>query len=290
MLSILIPTYQYNVLPLVKELHQQCSNYKVVFEILVMDDASPELVVDHLQLALLPFCTYLSLDKNIGRAAVRNKLAAKAKYANLLFLDADVWPKDHLFIKRYVNLCNDLANKVYFGGYCYTYKSVNESNSLRYFYGKAREEQLADLRNLNPFAFVFSGNFLVDKECFLALKIPDINVYGMDIYVAYLLQKNKCNVQHINNEIIHLGIEANQLFLKKALVSVAYRKENWLHIPEIVEVNKLLKCYKKLNIPFVNRFMKVAFLVTNQPLKSLFLKPKPYLWAFDLYRLLYLFK
>src|SRR5690606_40154735 len=82
MLSILIPTYQYNVLPLVKELHQQCSNYKVVFEILVMDDASPELVVDHLQLALLPFCTYLSLDKNIGRAAVRNKLAAKAQFSD----------------------------------------------------------------------------------------------------------------------------------------------------------------------------------------------------------------
>lgn len=290
MLSILIPTYQYNVLPLVKELHQQGINCKVAFEIIVLDDASNKPIADHLQINSLPFCSYLSLDKNIGRSAVRNKLAEKAQYANLLFLDADVWPKDNLFIQRYVNLCDDLTNKVYFGGYCYISKSVNKTNSLRYFYGKAREEQPADMRNDNPYAFVFSGNFLVDKECFLALQIPDINVYGMDIYVAYLLQKNKCNVQHINNEIIHLGIEANELFLKKALVSVAYRKENWLHIPEIVEVNKLLKCYKKLNVPFVNGLCKIVFLVTNQPLKRLFLKPKPYLWAFDLYRLLYLFK
>lgn len=291
MLSILIPVYNYNVAPLVKELQEQCLAIKdFEFEILVMDDGSNEPIAEHEQLSSLSFCTYLPLDINIGRSAVRNALAKKARYPNLLFLDADVLPKDVHFIRKYLALGNNLKNDVYFGGYSYTDRSLDHTNSLRYFYGKAREEQLSAVRNLNPFAFVFSGNFLIDKECFLALQIPDENVYGMDVYFAYLLQKNNCNVRHIDNEIIHLGIESNELFLRKSLVSAVYRKENWVNIPEIVEVNKLLRWYKKLNVPFVNKLMKGCFSITNQPLKALFLKPKPYLWAFDLYRLLYLFK
>jgi glycosyltransferase involved in cell wall biosynthesis len=42
MLSILIPTYNYNTLLLVKTLQQQAIESKVVFEILVLDDASTD--------------------------------------------------------------------------------------------------------------------------------------------------------------------------------------------------------------------------------------------------------
>ena len=40
MLSILIPTYNYNVVPLVLELHKQCLECEIDFEILCQDDAS----------------------------------------------------------------------------------------------------------------------------------------------------------------------------------------------------------------------------------------------------------
>ena len=40
MLSILITIYNYNLLPLVKELHQQCKDLNIEFEILTQDDAS----------------------------------------------------------------------------------------------------------------------------------------------------------------------------------------------------------------------------------------------------------
>ena len=40
MLSILIPTYNYNVYPLVSELQRQCLESKIEFEILCQDDAS----------------------------------------------------------------------------------------------------------------------------------------------------------------------------------------------------------------------------------------------------------
>ena len=40
MLSILIPTYNYNVFPLVLDLHKQCLECKIDFEILCQDDHS----------------------------------------------------------------------------------------------------------------------------------------------------------------------------------------------------------------------------------------------------------
>ena len=40
MLSILIPIYNYNSYPLVQELHKQCLESDIDFEILCQDDAS----------------------------------------------------------------------------------------------------------------------------------------------------------------------------------------------------------------------------------------------------------
>ena len=40
MLSILIPTYNYNVVPFVMELRKQCLECNIIFEILVFDDGS----------------------------------------------------------------------------------------------------------------------------------------------------------------------------------------------------------------------------------------------------------
>ena len=42
MLSILIPIYNYNVYPLVEELHKQCIECKIDFEIICIDDASTD--------------------------------------------------------------------------------------------------------------------------------------------------------------------------------------------------------------------------------------------------------
>jgi glycosyltransferase involved in cell wall biosynthesis len=42
MLSILIPIYNYNAYPLVKELHSQCLEATIDFEIFCIDDASNE--------------------------------------------------------------------------------------------------------------------------------------------------------------------------------------------------------------------------------------------------------
>ncbi len=48
MLSILIPTYNYNIVALVSEIHRQISNTEIPFEIICLDDASTVFVAENL--------------------------------------------------------------------------------------------------------------------------------------------------------------------------------------------------------------------------------------------------
>src|SRR5690554_3801639 len=117
MLSILIPTYNYNVFPLVENLYQQCIASKIVFEIIVFDDASAQ-HFDNQKINLLENARFEVLEKNIGRSAIRNLLAKTAKYDWLLFLDADVFPMHTNLISNYMNETTS-DNKVVYGGIRY---------------------------------------------------------------------------------------------------------------------------------------------------------------------------
>ena len=47
MLSILVPIYNYNTNPLVLELHKQCLECNIEFEILCQDDCSNEFLTEN---------------------------------------------------------------------------------------------------------------------------------------------------------------------------------------------------------------------------------------------------
>ncbi|OYX24078.1 MAG: hypothetical protein B7Z06_09320, partial [Flavobacteriales bacterium 32-35-8] len=137
MLSILIPTYNYNVVPLVNELHEQCLECGIMFEILVYDDGSKSQInsinntINNIQ-----NCTFKELPDNIGRSSIRNLLGKNAQYESLIFLDADVIPFNKTFIKDYLNLIN---NPVSVGGVIPTKKTPNKPHKLRWIYTKRRE-------------------------------------------------------------------------------------------------------------------------------------------------------
>ena len=103
MLSVLIPTYNYNAFLLVKEIHQQLTLGEIDFEIICLDDGSKSSInTKNEEINKFSFTSFKSLPKNIGRSAIRNLLAKKATYNWLLFLDADVIPVKSNFIKNYI--------------------------------------------------------------------------------------------------------------------------------------------------------------------------------------------
>ncbi len=140
MLSILIPTYNYNIFPLVQELHEQCIQQKIVFEIIVLDDCSIKFHTENNKTNTLSNCIYQILNQNIGRSAIRNLLATKATFNNLLFLDADVRLINKQFIKNYLSFIQYNSNyEVVYGGIVYQENQPETNQLLRWIYGNERE-------------------------------------------------------------------------------------------------------------------------------------------------------
>ncbi|MEL1255296.1 glycosyltransferase family 2 protein [Flavobacterium sp. DGU38] len=288
MLSILIPTYNYNVYNLVLELHKQCMKSRIEFEILCLDDASVYYSIENQKIKQLTNCNYFVNDKNAGRTSTRNKLAEKALYKWLLFLDADVIPVHSNFINNYISFLND-KYKVVVGGYRYQNIRPNPEMLFRHKYGKDREEKAASERNFTPYNYIFSGNILICKETFKITNYTSENTfYGMDNFFAYQLFLNKIKVIHIENPIYHLGLETNQIFFEKSLKSVEMRKHFLIDCNQIEKINPLIKTYKKIKrfhlLPIATLFFKIF-----EPfLKRKILSKKPNLFCFDIYRLGYM--
>ena len=105
MLSILIPTYNYNAFPLVEELQNQAIEAGIAFEIIILDDGSTDEISlnENLKINTLENCSFEKNETNIGRAKNLNKLATKSQYDWLLFMDCDTFPKSKNCITTYIH-------------------------------------------------------------------------------------------------------------------------------------------------------------------------------------------
>lgn len=288
MLSILIPTYNYAILALVKNVHQQCLEAQIPFEIICLDDQSDnDYQIENLIISTLPNCIYNVNQTNVGRTRTRQRLAEQAKYDWLLFLDADVIPVTSAFIQHYIDAIQ--PNTVIFGGYQYEKESTDATKILRFRYGKEREEKYASERNKNPYTYVFSGNMLVPKSIFLNFNYQaNEKNYGMDIYFGYQLYQQHISVLHLDNPILHLGLETNEVYFQKALQGVESRKKYLLHEKGVDQMNPLVQAYAKLKKLGLTKLVAVGFKIVAPFLKKNILSTNPKLVYFDIYRLGYL--
>jgi hypothetical protein len=110
----------------------------------------------------------------------------------------------------------------------------------------------------------------------------------MDIFFAYQLFINSIAVKHIDNTVLHLGLENNQLFLKKSLESVVSRHTYLLNKQNIEEVNSMLRHYKTLKKWHLVTFFGQGFILFRGLLEKNILGNNPNLFLFDIYRLGYL--
>jgi hypothetical protein len=290
MLSILIPTYNYNVYPLVKVIHSQALNCNISFEILVYDDGSnSKLNSDNKLINNLPNCVFKELHVNIGRSAIRNLLGKDAKFDWLLFLDADVIPVRNNFLQKYLNLLPKNPDVIY-GGIEYQKREPEKDCLLRWFYGKNREALNVAQRNKNKYLRFLTLNFLIRKSVFENVKFNETipNLRHEDTLFAYNLKNAKINILHINNPIYHLGLDTSEEFIKKSLESIhslLFLSTNNLIPNKYIKISKVYAFCKKtyLNVFFANLYKKYNTLFIENLLSK-----KPSLFVLDLYRLSYL--
>jgi hypothetical protein len=283
-ISVLIPTFNTDVSPLVDFLlrHHDFSSFKM--EIIIWDDASNIASLGQWDYENISFFTS---PLNMGRSKTRELLAEKAKYSYLLFLDADVLPVSTLFLAQYLQHASE--DSVLVGGIRYESKKPESKRYFRWFYGKAREEISVENRLKNPYNHFMTGNFLVPKSIFLQFPLHDvITGYGHeDTLLGYKFQQAGIPIRHIDNPVFHLGLEENEIFFaksKEAVFSLLRLKQLGYTVP-----SKLISGYnllEKLNLVascavfypvFESRFIKNYIFSGN--IFSLFF--------FDLSRLLY---
>ncbi len=292
MISILIPTYNYNVYPLVKEIHKQFSKQGIDFEIRVYDDASTKEFDSLVFLRELDKVIYKKMKKNMGRTKLRHLLAQEAKFSKLLFIDADMFPKDRFFAAKTLKILNRVKAEVYFGGISLPPSPPSPTKILRWKYGKEREALPLSERKKNPYKSIISSYLLIDKESFLKAsdKLKDIKRYGLDIYFSYLLKQQQAKVYHFDNPLMHLGLEDTPIFLektKKAVETLDFLIKKKYIPANYSKLGKIAHKIESFKLCSVSAFLFKVF--SNLCVKNLFSK-KPSLFIFDLYKLCYFCK
>ncbi len=291
MLSLLIPTYNYNVYSLALELQQQAIKTGIEFEIIVLDDASPNQATgaENEKINRLPYCRYELLKKNIGRSAIRNLLAEKAKYEWLLFLDADTIPITKNFIAGYLPYLNH-EEKVVYGSIKYQPEQPPVDRLLRWAYGNQREALSKDAREKEPYLSLLTLNFAISKSVFTKVKFNEQipNLRYEDTLFSYDLMKARIEVEHISNEVYHLGLDTSEIFIRKSEEATDGLKYLIDHNLIAADYIKIARVYTRLNKFGLASLPALMHSVTKNAFRKNLLGPNPSLFIFDLYRLGYL--
>lgn len=306
MLSVLIPTYNRDILPLVWSLYNSMWGKDFDFEIICADDASPQkdyLAALQENLSELPNVRLICLPENIGRARIRNLLAKEARFEYCWFLDADMMPPFDEFsdnnaynvLENYLSAIEQQTDKpfVVCGGHCYNPLPPTDSRFyLHWWYGQHREVRLAALRQESPYASFTTANFLVSRSIFEETQFEEkIRSYGHeDTFFGLALQAREIPFVHIDNPMEHLGLEPADVFLHKTRQAV----ENLLLLSSQIDLKsapiRLWKAFRRLQFFRLIWLFAFLFLRTeNMTLRKLS-SPKPDLRWLDWYKLGYLCK
>ncbi len=289
MLSICIPVYNFNVTELIYKLSQQIKKTDVLCEIILIDDCSAkEFKKFNENVYKKKIC--IQLGENIGRAKIRNLFLKYAKYDYLLFLDCDTIIISDDFVAQYISTICKNENDVICGGVIYDNYRPERSKMLRWKYGIKKESKPFNIRGLSPNKSFMTSNFIINRRIFEQTKFDErITEYGHeDTLLGFMLKKKGINVKHINNPVLHGGIDYNTGYLKKTEKGII----NLIHILTYVDYDHqfiqdvaILKSYMNLSSKKLTGFINFLFICFKPLLKFMFIKGYVNLMLFDFYKL-----
>lgn len=217
-LSVLIPVFNWDVNELVDSLLAQRADWPGPVEIVLFDDGSgAEFRARNRPLATRPDVRYHELAQNVGRAAIRNQLAATAQYAWLLLLDNDSLLPDSQFLARYAAMRGRAA--VLIGGTCYApLAPADPALRLRWLYGREREARPAAVRQQAPYRQFTINNALLRAEVLARFPLDErLRGYGHeDTTFGEALAAGGLPLLHLDNPVLHAGLEPAAVFLRKS--------------------------------------------------------------------------
>ncbi len=289
MISILIPTYNYDSSALIKSLARQGKEVQETqsefcFEIIVADDASTQNdAAEACQKATEEVGgRYISLTENIGRAHIRNRLAREAKYPYLLFIDCDAAVSNVNALADYWAHRDDAD--VVCGTILTPQGPPERGHELRFRYEHDAKSRSVEARRRAPYIRVFTFSIMFHARVFSQIQFDERCVdYGFeDTLMGLSLRDRGFTIAHIDAPLVHMGIDTNEVFLKKtetALHTLLRLDEPSLH--QTVGPSRICQKLQKLGLLRITAWLfgtlKAGF-VTN------LCSRRPSLLLFQLYK------
>jgi glycosyltransferase involved in cell wall biosynthesis len=222
-ISILIPVNDFDIVALVHCMRDGMEQVHEFCEIIIGDDGSSEEYKKKYQSLVSDKVRIVSSEKNIGRASIRNRLIMEASGDFLLFIDADTMIRGtaETYLHKWLEYL-DYA-RVISGGILYQDSPPGDPDKiLRWKYGRKKEQKKAAERNKHPYSSFSTFNVLIDKSIFSKFRFyEELKQYGHeDTLLSYQLKKAGIGIYHIDNGLVHEGLETNKEFLTKTKDSI----------------------------------------------------------------------
>lgn len=222
-LSILIPVYNDNALPLVSELQRQAAVISgLEYEILAVDDGSTDacIILENEAIDIIEHCKYVRCPHSDCRAAMRNNMARYGKYEWCLMVDARLTIPNDDFLLRYLTAPID-KGEVVCGGVCVdggvdTKRLYRENLRFRYEKHEERNHSL-QARQAFPYRSFRTTNFFYHRTVLERVPYDErIKGYGYeDVMLGKALEQAGIAVNHIDNPVAYTDFEDNQAYLRK---------------------------------------------------------------------------
>lgn len=284
-LSVLIPIYNYDASVLVTSLLHLAEAEGIDAEIIVADDASSTLTEWLQNIEAEENVRVLRTDMNIGRARNRNRMAEAARGEWLLFTDCDAQVERDFSFRRYLQASSSAI--VVSGGLRHPNQNPDPDATLRYAYEKqADRHRSAEERSRQPYAQFTPFNLFIQRELFLSIRFDEsCREYGYeDVLFSVELKKRDIPILHIDNPLVHIGLEPNDVFLEKSETALRTLHSQRLRMDGLARIENIAKRLRSFHLAGLTRSF---FHLFQNTMKQNLLGNHPNLTIFALYKLGY---
>ena len=174
------------------------------------------------------------------------------------------------------------------GGLYHAAACADPTRALRFRYEhEADKSRGAAQRSLKPYMEFSMFNSMIRSDIFLALRFDEqCREYGYeDVLFGLALQRRGIPILHIDNALLHTGLDTNVQFLGKT--EAALRTLAAL-APELRECSRVHRLFTRLKRYALAPLLRAAFRLCGKPLRRHLEKSaRPSLRLFALYKLLY---
>lgn len=288
-LSILIPTHNYTCYRLILELQHQAERLGIDYEIILAEDGSRSqvsIIANH-KVVELPHCRHLIRRDNVGRAEIRNILARESQGEWLLYIDSDADAAANAnFLAQYMEATS--VAPVVCGGYTAPEHCPSPDHRLRYSYELySVEKNRLECRMAHPYAHFSTFSFIIRRDVFLSVGFDaSMCEYGHeDTIFGLTLKERGIAIHHIDNPLIHQGIDTNREFVEKTEMAVANVRR---HAHKMRDTSQLLQTMKRIERLHLMWALRIAARLLRTPIRRRLVERGDSLRLLGIYKVLWM--